>query len=241
MISEEANGSRLVKPDLGIAQSIRAMIAREEHFRKWMEHPSSMIVHHDKNCCDEARLWFLSYARSMEIKTLSQFELRAPVWLSQLYTWGPSEWPISWCELVKEKVLDCGVFAALAREVFRAQGHEAHPAQALLSYNPSCTGHWKEFWKGDGKKEKKKDKDKKKKKNEEGETFPWIGTEVVYHEICVLEMPDGSAKVYDSTWGNWYEPHARAGFGALLAVRTECPRVLSWGNKFFSCGEWIEI
>lgn len=219
---------------------IRSLVAKEEHFQRWVEHPSSSILHHDQDCCEEARLWFLAYARSMEIGSLPQCHVRAPTWLSRLYNWGPSEWPIAWCELVKEKVLDCGVFAALAREVFRAQGLEAHPAQALLRYNSDCTAHWKDLWKS-APKNKKDGEDKKHPEKKKGEIFPWIGNEIVYHEICVLEMPDGQAKVYDSTWGNWLMPHPRAGFAALLAIRTECPRLLRWGDKVISCGEWISL
>ena len=47
--------------------------------------------------------------------------------------------------------------------------------------------------------------------------------------------------IYDSTLGNWYEPHARCGFAAVLAIRTECPRLLRWGGKVLSCGEWVEL
>ena len=112
---------------------IAELVAREKHFQEWTEHPSSSLVHHDAECCERARLWFLAYARSMEIGNISQFEIKAPIWLQQLYSWGPSSWPIAWCELVNKKVLDCGVFAALAREGFKSQGHEVHPAEALLS------------------------------------------------------------------------------------------------------------
>ncbi len=206
---------------------IQELVREETLLTRWFEHPASSILHHDDLCCAEARLWFLAYARSMEIRTLSQFTIKAPTWLSKLYTWGPSEWPISWCELVKESVLDCGVFAALAREVFTAQGHLAHPAQALLSYNEHCTSHWKALWEPQNKKN--------------ADFFPWIGTDLVYHELCVLEMPDGRAKFYDSTLGNWYVPEQRLGIGAVLALRTECPRLLRWGDKTFSCGEWVEI
>jgi hypothetical protein len=219
--------------DLGVGriEKIRALAEREEYFNRWIEHPASAIVHHDSACCEEARLWFLAYARSMEIGRLSDVNIKAPVWLSDLFKWGPSEWPIAWCELVKEKVLDCGVFAALAREVFKAQGHEVHPAQALLSYNETCTGHWKELWSMKEELEKKR----------AGDVFPWIGDNLVYHELCVLEQADGQAKFYDSTWGTWLAPQSRAGFGALLALRTECPRLLQWGGRSFSCGEWVNI
>lgn len=205
-------------------ERIQDLVSNEEHWRTWLEHPCSSILHHDADCCEEARLWFLSYARSMEISALCQFEVKAPTWLSQLFTWGPSDWPISWCTLVKEEVLDCGVFAALAREVFTAQGHSVHPAQALLSYNATCTEHWRKLWQGGPKL-----------------SFPWIGKEIVYHEICVLEQPDGTARFYDSTWGSWYEAQPRLGFGSLLALRSECPRLLRWGNQTFKCGEWVEL
>lgn len=211
---------------------LRSLIAKEENFTRWVEHPGSYILHHDAECCEEARLWFLAYARSMEMRSLARYELKAPTWLDQLYTWGPSEWPIAWCELVKEKVLDCGVFAALAREVFKAQGYEAHPAQILLSFNESCTNHWKDLWIS-GKRKQPGVKPTK--------AFPWIGNSLVYHEICAVEMPDGTAKIYDSTWGNWLEPQARIGFGALLAIRVECPRLLRWNNKLLSCGEWNDL
>ena len=217
------------------AELLQTLFESERHFYRWVEHPSSVIIHHESACCEEARLWFLAYAKSMEIGSLSQFRLKAPNWLMGLFEWGPSKWPISWCEVVREKVIDCGAFAALAREVFQAQGHEAHPAQALLSYNQACTEHWQDLWKAEPKKPGETSSEAL------GEAFPWIGDEIVYHEICVIELPDGTAQFYDSTFGQWYQPEARTGFGALLAIRSECPRLLQWGDKAVSCGEWIDL
>jgi hypothetical protein len=212
----------------GQSQILQGLFESEENFHRWVEHPSSVIIHHDAACCEEARLWFLAYARSMEVGASSQFQVKAPAWLMGLFEWGPSKWPISWCEVVKEKKIDCGAFAALAREVFQAQGHEAYPAQALLSYNRICTEHWQDLWKD-------------KKSAEIKETFPWVGDEIVYHEICVIERPDGKALFYDSTFGQWYLPETRVGFAALLAVRSECPRLLDWNGKSISCGEWVDL
>jgi hypothetical protein len=228
MISDGVN-LRLVTD---LPETHKNLVDSEEFYPRWVEHPSSTILHHDKNCCEEARLWFLSYARSMEGWTSAQFRMKPPTWLSQLCTWGPSPWPISWCQVFKEKTVDCGVFAALAREIFTAQGFTAHPAQALLTYNENCTEHWKDLWKsGSGKAAKQRDSD----------FFPWVGNLIVYHEVCVLEMPDGKAKIYDSTFGNWLEPQKRAGFAALLSVRSECPRLLKWGDKILSYGEWVDL
>jgi hypothetical protein len=226
-----------VKESLPQRQSLtlQNLIENEEHFHRWVEHPASIIIHHEAACCEEARLWFLAYARSMEVGASTQFQVKAPAWLMGLFDWGPSKWPISWCEVVKEKTIDCGAFAALAREVFQAQGHEAFPAQALLSYNRICTEHWQDLWKGPP-------RDVKDAKDSEiKETFPWVGDEIVYHEICVIERPDGTAIFYDSTFGQWYLPETRVGFGALLAVRSECPRLLDWNGKSISCGEWVDL
>ncbi len=207
-------------------------IGPERYYDRWLEHPTSSILHHDRECCDQARLWFLAYARSMEGWSSSQFRLNAPTWLSQHFNWGPSIWPISWCELVKEKTIDCGVFAALAREIFTAQGHDVHAGQCLLSYNDTCTNHWKQLW---------KTKMPKREDQRPGEVFHWVGDRVVYHEVCIIEMPGEEARIYDSTFGGWYEPLERVGFGALLSVRSECPRILKWGNKLLSCGEWVDL
>lgn len=204
-------------------------VKQEEHYKKWLEHGSSTIMHHDADCCDRARLWFMSMARSMECRAESQYQLKTPVWLFDKYEWGPTPWPISWCELVKEKYIDCGAFSALTREIFKAQGHAVHPAIGLFSFGENCTSHWKEYW------------NKKLPQKKEGQFFPWIGNKIVYHEVCLLEQPDGSARIFDSTFGIWYEPHKREGHGALLAVRSECPRVLSWGDKSMVCGEWVSL
>ena len=210
----------------------RALLDGEQNYNRWVEHPTSNLLHHDAECCDRARLWFLALARSMEGWSCSQFGMKSPTWLSQYFSWGPSIWPISWCQVVKEKVIDCGVFAALTREILTAQGHRVHAGQCLLSYNQTCTNHWKDLW---------KNKMPKSKERRPGEVFHWVGDQVVYHEVCVIECPDGNARLYDSTFGGWYEPRTRVGFGALIAARSECPRLLKWGNKYLSCGEWVDL
>jgi hypothetical protein len=213
-------------------KKLRPLVSSDEVAQAWVEHPTSSLLHHDQPCCEEARLWFMALARSMEGWAAGQFELRAPTWLSQKFEWGPSLWPMSWCELVKEETIDCGVFAALAREIFRAQGHQAHGGQCLLHYNETCTSHWKDLWK-----DRMPARD-----NKRGfKGFNWIGDNKVYHEVCIVEMPDQTAKVYDATFNQWYESEGRNGFGGLMAVRSECPRLLRWGDKILSCGEWVEL
>lgn len=209
--------------------SLRSLVRHDQVAQRWVEHPTSALVHHEAACCEEARMWFLTLARSMEGWAGGHFELKAPTWLSQKFEWGPSPWPMSWCELLKTEQIDCGVFAFLAREIFTAQGVNAYGGQCLLNYNQVCTDHWKDLWKD------------RMPNAHECKSFDWIGQHVVYHEVCIVEMPDQSAKVYDATFNQWYEPEGRLGFGGLLAIRSECPRLLRWGKHTLSYGEWIEL
>lgn len=211
--------------------AVEDLAKREHHLTRWFEHPASAILHHDDSCCDEAKLWFLSYARSMEIGFSSEFALKPPTWLCERFTWGPSVWPISWCEVVEQEIIDCGVFAVLAREVFEAQGQKAYPARSLLSYTSDCTQHWRGQWSEAWKEQSEN----------VGEAFPWVGSALVYHELCVLETADGRARFYDSTNGTWYDPDQRLGFASVIAVRSECPRTLKWGDKDIVCGEWVSL
>jgi len=196
----------------------------------WLDHCGSEILQHDGKCCAQAKSWFLGWARSMDSASLVESGVRAPVWLSQRFEWGPSRWPIAWCELIEQKVIDCGVFAALARETFLDQGVAAFPAQVVLRYGERCTQHWNAYWKLDSS------------TNEEShELFPWIGTRHVYHEICVVEASPGEARFYDSTWGNWYLPQPQSGFGSILAIRSFAPHALNWGNYRVRSGEWLVV
>lgn len=228
MLLERANEpSRVIQPILG----------SEPDFLKWMEHPISVITEHDDLCCKEARHWFLAYARSQEIQAQGELQLISPTWLSGVFEWGPSPWPIAWCEVVRRKVVDCGVLAALAREVFQAQGYQIHGAQALFSYNRNCTGHWQDLW----------NENVERRPPSKSQTFPWVGEQVVYHELCIVEEDGrgaglrGVGRVYDSSWGLWYEPFSRIGFGAMLAIRSLCPRPLQWGELSLVHGEWVEL
>ncbi len=203
-------------------------LTQETHALRWMDHCGSEITHHDGRCCVEAREWFLGWARSMEAASLVEGGMRAPTWLSDRFEWGPSAWPIPWCELIEQKVIDCGVFAALAREVFLAQGTPAFPAQAVIRYSDRCTRHWQQYWKeGDP--------------GTSRELFPWVGSELVYHEICVVESKPGVARFYDSTWGNWYIPQSRLGYGSLVALRAFCSEDLQWGKYQIRPLEWLVI
>src|SRR6187551_1969381 len=77
----------------------------------WENFPASSISHHGQPCCEIAREWITG----MDFSQLNAgHPLTGPRWLRKLFKWGPSQWPMHWCEAVKEKTLDCGELGALS-------------------------------------------------------------------------------------------------------------------------------
>src|SRR5215203_96792 len=73
--------------------------------RYWEHMPPSTFRHHGRRCCKAARDWIVS----MDHSQLSGHSVNTgPRWIRQRFAWGPTAWPICWCEAVKEKILDCG-------------------------------------------------------------------------------------------------------------------------------------
>jgi hypothetical protein len=233
--ADNGQGSVYETRERGLVEKL-PWLSDEKKANLWLDHCGSEITYHDGDCCRQARSWFLGWARSMDSASLVEAGVRAPTWLSQRFEWGPSRWPIAWCELIEQKVIDCGVFAALAREVFQDQGLSVFPAQVVLQYGEKCTQHWSAFWKLDPLETKAHHRTE-----DSHELFPWIGVRHVYHEICVVESSPGVARFYDSTWGNWYLPHPSSGFGAVLAIRSFAPQALSWGKYEVESGEWLVV
>src|SRR5215210_2036228 len=96
-----------------------ALFDVDEAIRRWETTQPSMISHHGLRCCALAREWIFSTDHAQlngeHLSTGSR-------WLRHRFTWGPSPWPIAWCQVVRRKVLDCGAFAALAHEIFSTRG-----------------------------------------------------------------------------------------------------------------------
>jgi hypothetical protein len=221
-------------------ESLLPRLQGEPYIREWFEQPASQITHHDADCCKEARAWFRSYAVSMQASHAAEADsIRAPTWLSQRFTWGPSRWPIAWCEVIQQKVIDCGVFAALARECFELSGHAAHPGQILLDYSVECTSHWNTYWGKGADQIRKKRNSKWNWTKEPLKFFPWIGNHLVYHEICLVELGEGRTRLYDSTWGQWYSSTQKEGHASVIAARGEWgENALLWENRLLNSGEW---
>jgi hypothetical protein len=188
----------------------------------WIGASVSTLARHGA-CCDRARAWIVGMARSHDFAATDGLAYAAPRWITRRWGWGPTRWPIAWCEAVRADAFDCGVFAAFALEIFRAKGLEAFPGQVLCTCAEEIMTHWHQKW------------------TSMPGAFNWIGTKVIYHEICVIRAGLTEARVYDPTEGIWLEPDAPAGHGATIAIRAELPEALTWGPHVLVNGQWTEL
>jgi hypothetical protein len=189
----------------------------------WESFPHSSLSHHAARCCDVAREWVLA-------TDYSQLDggalLTGPRWLRHRYTWGPSRWPLHWCEAVERKTLDCGALAALSREVFAARGLTAFPAQFVQQYNSDAALHWQKRWDGD-----------------EASTH-WVTEELIYHEGCAVVVSEREIKLWDASAGWWIGARQRGGYGALVALRVFAPGTgasFKWGAHEIDANRWQRI
>lgn len=192
----------------------------------WHAFPASAISDHQATCCRLAREWLGAMDRSL---INSDDLLAGPRWIRQRYTWGPSTWPIHWCEAVERKVLDCGALAGLTREAYRSRGVRCHSVQLIEQYTRAAAEHWHARWEG------------------EDATVPhWIREELVYHEACGVVTAGGELKVWDPTPASWVSPRQFCGYGAVLALKLtvltdDASCTFQWGRHSIAPNVWIEV
>ena len=203
----------IVEPELGERP---CPSARWEHF------PYSCVSHHGAECCDVAREWVMAY----DFAQLSGGDSSSgPRWLRQRYSWGPSSWPIHWCEAVERDALDCGALGCMAREIFAERGLTSFPAQFVQQYTADATAQWTCKW------------------EEERVSTHWIDDDVIYHEACALVVGEDELKLFDPSAGWWVNPRQAGGYGSLLAVRVFDPeaRDWRWGGRRLAANSWNRI
>ena len=183
----------------------------------WAARVPSTITHHGTECCTVARAWFLAMDRSM-------WRGRgAPAWIRKRWDWGPTRWPLHWCEAVGAAELDCGAQQALSVEAFRARGVDAVPVQLVQRYEPHNVPHWHQRWTACG------------------ANPAWAVEGLVYHEACAV-ITDGQVRVWNPTATSWASPEHVRGYGSIAAVRIGGPtptgQTLTWGTLRLPLGEW---
>jgi hypothetical protein len=192
---------------------------------KWQTFPNSHISHHGAACCDIAHEWLIAYDHA---QLNGGDVLTGPRWMREHSTWGPSAWPIHWCEAVDAKVVDCGVHAAIAHEAFVARGVRAFRAQFIQRYTPDAAASWRENW------------------AKERVSDHWIDGDVIYHEGNAVVIGDNTVKLWDGSAGWWINPRGNGGYGSLVAVRIEVgPDQVSddlwWGERRIRLNQWVEV
>jgi hypothetical protein len=192
---------------------------------KWETFPNSHISHHGAACCDIAHEWLIAF----DFAQLNGGDkLTGPRWLRERSTWGPSAWPVHWCEVVGAKVVDCGVHAALAQKVFAARGVPAFRAQYIQRYSADAAAAWREQW------------------SREKVSDHWIEDDAIYHEGNAVLVGEDTVKLWDGSAGWWLNPRGEGGYGSLAAVRIEAdpaayPDGLRWGERRIEANRWVRL
>ena len=106
---------------------MRSAVAGIPEREEWRQVSGSTLTHHGP-CCDRARAWLTAMGRSYDFSSTDGLAMAGPRWITQRWAWGPTRWPIAWCEAVRAEVIDCGVFGAFALELFRAKASTPIPA-----------------------------------------------------------------------------------------------------------------
>jgi hypothetical protein len=192
---------------------------------KWRTFPNSHISHHGSACCDIAREWLIAF----DFAQLNGGDmLSGPRWMREHSAWGPTVWPIHWCEAVDAEIVDCGVHAALAHEAFAARGVTAFRAQFVQRYSADAGASWQQNW------------------SARGASDHWIDGESIYHEGNAIVVDGSTIKLWDGSAGCWVNPRGDRGYGSLAAVRVEAPgrenmQPLTWGDREIPLNEWVAL
>jgi hypothetical protein len=192
-----------------------------ERWRHWQ--PSRILFHHE-DCCLIAHEWFIAMARS---HLTDGIVLKGPHWIRQRWNWGPSKWPLYWCQVEKLDTLDCGALGVLAQEAFKVQGATTFPVQLIRQFHLQDTQQWRQKW-------------------ESGTCLSnWILDDLAYHEACAVIRQDSNIEIWDPTDSCWISPEAR-GYGAIVALCVDMesfePReTLVWGSLNIQPNTWVVV
>jgi hypothetical protein len=217
----------LVEANSGVLEREEQLAPKRLPSEPWQTFPYSCLSHHGTACCDIAREWVLA----MDFAQLNGADLSSgPRWLRAKFKWGPSAWPMHWCEVVRRDTIDCGAHAALSREVFAARGLVAFPAQLVQRYSEDATEQWRGSW------------------SKEDVSCHWLDGEHIYHEAAALLVRDGEVKIWDGSAGSWVNPRqAASGYGSVVSIRIHADpefvtqRGFAWGERLLTPNAWNQV
>lgn len=200
--------------------------ALAEVIARWESRRPASVSAHEHAPCQEARQWLLTMDISRRVEMTAP-----PIWIRDLFRWGPTEWPLHWCQLPTLPQLDCGGLAAVAEELISVRGAVAVPAEFIQRFSERDIAHWTSTWRASN-----------------AET-DWMHPPFVYHEGVALLDWHGGVRLWDPTDNLWLDPVQEPGYGSTAAVRLDAgPRLsgyigshLRWGAHVLIRGSWTPI
>jgi hypothetical protein len=188
---------------------------------KWKNISPSRLSFHNKDCCLSAYCWFIAMDQSFVV---DGNVLRGPTWIRERWNWGPSKWPLYWCQIERLDALDCGALNALAMEAFSRRGLKVFPAQLIQTFPLQNIRHWRKKWETNGQKPM------------------WILDDLVYHEATAVIIKDNMIEIWDPTDNWWILRQPAWGYGATLAIRINGTDYdtnhLKWKNMDIYINKW---
>jgi hypothetical protein len=212
-------------PAIELETSEQSVPARSPSDR-WENFRYSRLSEHSGRCCKIAREW----TEAMDFAQLGGGALSSgPRWLRAKYKWGPSKWPMHWCEVVERETIDCGAHAALALTIFRARGLTAFAVQLVQEFDRNATSQWSGKWAS------------------EGVSCHWLDDLHIYHEATALLIESGEVKLWDASAGSWIDSRQRdGGYGSVTAIRIfaegdHAEAQLHWGGRMLEPNVWNQL
>jgi hypothetical protein len=155
--------------------------------------------------------------------------IAGPRWIRDRFAWGPSSWPLHWCEAVESAQLDCGALSALTREIYLQRDVAAVAAQVIQRYSAQTVAHWRRKWRtGFG-------------------YFDWLAEDLIYHEVVGVLLNGAVVKIWDPSNACWIAHDHTRGYGATLEIRLMPPSpalggaVVHWGDRQLRLGSWNDL
>ena len=225
LAEDKAKASTVQPADSHCGATVDLMAPATAPGGKWQTFPNSHISHHGAACCDIAHEWLIAFDYA---QLNGGNVLTGPRWMREHSKWGPTAWPIYWCEAVDADVVDCGVHAAIAQEAFVARGVPAFRAQFIQRYSADAAASWRENW------------------GKESVSDHWIDGDAIYHEGNAVLVGTDEVKLWDGSAGWWINPRGETGYGSLAAVRIEADLEgfedgLRWGERQIKLNQWVAV
>lgn len=182
----------------------------------------SVMSHHGTDCCEHAWAWFRGMDRSLR----RGGSFSPPAWLRDEFEWGPSIWPVYWCDAAEAEALDCGVFAAIARALLASRNVPTVSVQAVERFGEKNVENWRARWLS------------------RGADVDWVEDGYSYHET--VGILDGvELTVWDPIDGKVVRSLSKEGYGATVAVHIpvteqwEGPQTVQWEDGEVEVGTWV--